>query len=63
MPRKPRIEIPGYHHIISIGAEQRIVFKEAEDYEYFEELMCFYVKSFGITLHNYCLMSTHYHLL
>ncbi len=25
--------------------------------------MCFYSKSYGITVHNYCLMSNHYHLL
>jgi REP element-mobilizing transposase RayT len=63
MPRRPRIEIPGYYHIINRGVEQRKVFKEASDYEYFEELMCFYMKSFNITLHNYCLMPNHYHLL
>ena len=63
MPRKPRIEIPGYYHIINRGVDQRVVFKEKEDYEYFEELMCFYAKSYGITIHNYCLMSNHYHLL
>jgi len=43
--------------------EQRIVFKEADDCEYFEELLCFYAKSYQITLHNYCLMRNHYHLL
>ena len=53
MPRKPRIEIAGYYHIINRGVEQRVVFKEAEDYEYFEELMCFYAKSYGITIHLY----------
>jgi len=63
MPRRPRIEIAGYYHIINRGVEQRIVFKEAADYEYFEELMCFYMKSYNIILHNYCLMSNHYHLL
>ena len=63
MPRKPRIEIAGCYHIINRGVEQRVVFKEPADYEYFEELMCFYAKSFGITIHNYCLMSNHYHLL
>ncbi len=63
MPRKPRIEIAGYYHIVNRGVEQRVIFKEKEDYEYFEELMCFYLKSYGITLHNYCLMSNHYHLL
>ena len=63
MARRPRIEMAGYYHIINRGVEQRVIFKEASDYEYFEELMCFYMKSYGITLHNYCLMSNHYHLL
>ena len=63
MPRKPRIEIAGYYHIINRGVGQRIVFEEAEDYEYFEELLCFYATSYRITLHNYCLMPNHYHLL
>lgn len=63
MPRKPRIEIAGYYHIINRGVEQRVIFKESGDYEYFEALMCFYAKSYGITLHNYCLMNNHYHLL
>jgi len=63
MARKPRIEIPGYYHIVNRGVEQRTIFEEPGDYEYFEELMCFYMKSYGITLHNYCLMSNHYHLL
>jgi len=63
MPRKPRIEIAGYYHIINRGVEQRKVFQEAEDYEEFEKLMCFYAESYEITIHNYCLMSNHYHLL
>lgn len=40
-----------------------MVFKETEDYEYFIELLCFQAKNYGVTLHNYCLMSNHYHLL
>jgi len=63
MPRRLRIEIAGYYHIINRGVEQRVIFKEPADYEQFEELMCFYMKSYSITLHNYCLMSNHYHLL
>jgi len=63
MARRPRIEIPGYYHVINRGVEQRDIFKEPADYEYFEELMCFYAKSYGITIHNYCLMTNHYHLL
>ena len=63
MPRKPRIEINGYYHIINRGVEQRVVFEEPADYKYFEELMCFYAKSHSIVVHNYCLMKNHYHLL
>jgi len=63
MPRKPRIEIAGYYHVINRGVEQRVIFKEAEDYEYFEELLCTYAPSYGVTIHNYCLMRNHYHLL
>ena len=63
MPRRPRIEIAGYYHIINRGVDKMKIFRNADDYEYFEELMCFYMKSYGITLHNYCLMSNHYHLL
>jgi REP element-mobilizing transposase RayT len=63
MPRKPRVEIAGYYHVINRGVEQRVVFEEKEDYEKFEELLCTYAPSYGVTLHNYCLMSNHYHLL
>jgi len=63
MPRKPRIEIAGYYHVINRGVEQRVIFKETEDYEKFEELLCTYAPSYGVTLHNYCLMTNHYHLL
>lgn len=63
MPRKPRIEIPGYYHIINRGVEQRVVFKEEADYEYFIELLCFHSKNYTIIVHSYCLMSNHYHLL
>lgn len=63
MPRKPRIEIAGYYHIVNRGVDKMTVFRHREDYEYFEELMCSLAGSHNITLHNYCLMSNHYHLL
>jgi len=63
MPRRPRIELVGQYHIINRGVAQMCIFEEPADYEYFEELMCFYAKSYGITIHNYCLMSNHYHIL
>ncbi len=63
MPRKPRMEIAGYYHIVNRGVDQKVIFPNVEDYEKFEELMCYYAKSYGITIHNYCLMNNHYHLL
>ncbi len=63
MPRKPRIEIAGYYHIVNRGVDKMPVFRHRKDYEYFEELMCSLIRSHNITLHNYCLMSNHYHLL
>ena len=29
----------------------------------FEGLMCFYAKNYDVTIHNYCLISNHYHIL
>lgn len=63
MPRKPRIEIAGYYHIINRGVEQRIVFKDDEDFNYFLNLLCKFCADFDIVLHNYCFMNNHYHLL
>ncbi|WP_457605300.1 REP-associated tyrosine transposase [Nitratifractor sp.] len=63
MPRRPRIEIPGFYHVVNRGVERRKVFLEKEDYEHFEELMCYYARAHNVTIHNYCLMSNHYHLL
>ncbi len=63
MPRKPRIEIAGFYHIINRGVEQRVVFKKTEDYDFFIEQLSNLSKNFNITIHNYCLMNNHYHLL
>ncbi len=63
MPRKLRIEIPGYYHIINRGVEQRVVFYQKEDFKKFEELLCDNLKVFDINLHSFCLMSNHYHIL
>lgn len=63
MPRLPRIEIAGFYHIINRGVEQRVIFKEKEDYDFFIEQLSFFSKNFNITIHNYCLMNNHYHLL
>jgi REP element-mobilizing transposase RayT len=63
MARRPRIEIPGYYHVLNRGVERRKIFHEPKDYRRFETLMCTYAKKYAVTIHNYCLMSNHYHIL
>lgn len=63
MPRKLRIKIPGYYHIINRGVERRNVFLKSEDYDKFLELLADMKKVYNITVHAYCLMTNHYHIL
>ena len=63
MPRKYRITEVGFYHIISRGVERRLVFLDEDDFDMFLEVLKFVSKSYGITIHSYCLMSNHYHLL
>jgi putative transposase len=63
MPRRPRIEMPGYYHVVNRGVEQRVVYKEDEDYEMFLKMLCTACNLYGVRLHGYALMKNHYHLL
>lgn len=63
MARKPRIEISGYYHIVNRGVEQRVVFYDKDDFEYFIKLLAKGCERFNIVIHNFCLMNNHYHLL
>lgn len=63
MPRPSRIEIPGYYHIVNRGVERRKVFHRNDDFEYFLELLTQSSELYNVTIHNYCLMDNHYHLL
>lgn len=35
MPRRPRVDMVGYYHIVNRGVEQRVVYKDDEDFEIF----------------------------
>jgi len=63
MARLPRIDLAGYHHVVNRGVEKRNIFLVNEDYEQFLKLLCQVSEQFEVTLHSYCLMSNHYHLL
>lgn len=39
MPRRPRIELPGYHHIVNRGVNRSTIFETVEDYEMFLKII------------------------
>ncbi len=63
MPRRERITEPGFYHVISRGVERRNVFLESSDYCMFLDVLVDVFKKNRVTLHTYCLMTNHYHLL
>ena len=63
MARKPRLIEAGYYHIINRGVERRDIFLEPEDYDIFLDSLISIKKKYEITVHVYCLMTNHYHLL
>ena len=63
MARKHRMAYLGMYHIVNRGVERRNVFLEDEDYELFMFLLKEMLTRFNITLHTYCLMTNHYHIL
>jgi len=63
MPRKPRVEKEGFHHIINRGVARENIFLEDEDYEKFLEILEIAKERYDCTVHTLCLMSNHYHLL
>lgn len=48
MPRNPRVEMAGYHHVINRGVEQRNVFLDEEDFDTFLQLLCQACPEYGV---------------
>ena len=63
MPRKPRITLPGFYHVISRGVERRNVYLENEDFEQFLDILLFVKNKYSLIVHSFCLMNNHYHLI
>jgi REP element-mobilizing transposase RayT len=63
MPRRPRIDLAGYHHIINRGVNRSDIFNDHNDYEMFLKILCKACTAYRASVHDYCLMSNHFHLL
>jgi len=63
MPRRPRVEKVGFHHIVNRGVARGNIFVQDEDYEKFLEIIEIAKSRYDFTVHSLCLMRNHYHLL
>lgn len=64
MPRPPRLHFPyGVYHLTSRGVDGRFVFMDDADRHLFLVYLCRVVHAFDWTLHVYCEMGNHFHLI
>ena len=63
MPRRPRIDLAGYHHVMNRGVNRSNIFVDDDDYEVFLKIVCKACRDYQVVLHDYCLMGNHFHLL
>ena len=64
MPRKARIVVAGFaHHVVQRGHNRQVVFAAEEDFQCYLEDLYELKATFGVSLHAYCLMTNHVHLL
>ena len=63
MPTRPRIDLAGFHHVINRGVNRCDVFNHSSDKEMFLQIINKTATIHKVSLHDYCLMDNHYHLL
>ena len=63
MPRPPRIESIGFHHIINHGVARQDIFLKDKDYKIFLDILHVSKSRYNFIVHSLCLMPNHYHLL
>lgn len=64
MARPLRIEFNGaWHHVMNRGRQRENIFRDAQDYKAFIDLLKSTSEMFRVGVAAYCLMSNHYHLL
>ena len=64
MPRPPRVFGPGLlYHVVARGNRREAVFHGPGDYETYLHRLAAYRARYAVTLHAYCLMPNHVHLV
>jgi len=63
MPRRPRVESIGFHHLINRGVARGDIFLKPLDFEKFLEIVLEAKVRYEFTVHSLCLMNNHYHIL
>ena len=63
MPRKHRINIPGYYHVLNRGVNRQNIFLDDTDKEKFLELLELAREIYQLIIHSFCILNNHYHLL
>jgi len=63
MPRKSRFTSSGLYYLKNTGILGKVIFKEEEDYQFFESCLFTYSSDYDFILHNYALIGTQYHIL
>src|SRR5262245_8500180 len=64
MARLPRVFGPDLiYHVMARGNRREAVFLDAQDYTWYLHRLARYRKEYGVTVHAYCLMPNHVHLV
>ena len=63
MPRKNRIDMDGFYHIINRGVARASIYHDDEDFTKFLEITQEASDEYHFFVYSFCLMSNHYHLL
>src|SRR5438445_676137 len=64
MPRIPRSDLPdGFFHVTTRGVDGCPIYYDDDDRILFLAMLALCVRLHGWTIHAYCLMTNHYHLI
>ena len=64
MPRPKRVQYPGaFYHVFNRGINKKSVYFSPNHYVYFLKLLEDVWKKYNFSVHAYCLMKNHFHLL